>query len=75
MPQQDMVNLIAYLKRIETDSDPGLTETSIVIGTLLPDRTRLARDGRVRWTTYCRLTLPRSIVVVESITAKSSCAS
>ena len=42
MPQQDMAELIAYLKRIETDSDPGITETSIVIGTLLPDKGALA---------------------------------
>jgi ABC-type branched-subunit amino acid transport system substrate-binding protein len=37
MPQQDMANLIAYLKRIELDTDPGVTETSIVVGTLLPE--------------------------------------
>ena len=24
MPQEDMANLIAYLKRIETDTDPGV---------------------------------------------------
>jgi ABC-type branched-subunit amino acid transport system substrate-binding protein len=41
MPQRDMADLIAYLKRIETDFDPGVTETSIVIGTLLPDKTAL----------------------------------
>jgi len=41
MPLQDMSDLIAYLKRIETDSDPGVSETSIVIGTLLPDKTAL----------------------------------
>ena len=33
MSQEDMANLIAYLKRIETDTDPGLTDNSIVIGT------------------------------------------
>ena len=38
LPQPDMANLIAYLKRIEVDSDPGLTEKSIVIGTLLPEQ-------------------------------------
>jgi ABC-type branched-subunit amino acid transport system substrate-binding protein len=42
MPQKEMTDLIAYLKRIETDSDPGLTQTSIVIGTLLPDKGSLA---------------------------------
>jgi len=38
---QDMSDLLAYLKRIETDFDPGVSETSIVIGTLLPDRNAL----------------------------------
>jgi ABC-type branched-subunit amino acid transport system substrate-binding protein len=38
MPQEDMQNLIAYLKRIETDTDPGLTDTSIVLGTVLPEK-------------------------------------
>ncbi len=41
MPLQDMSDLLAYLKRIETDFDPGVSETSIVIGTLLPDKTAL----------------------------------
>lgn len=41
MPQQDMADLIAYLKRIETDTDPGVSETSILIGTLLPEKTAL----------------------------------
>ena len=38
MPQQDMADLIAYLKRIENDFDPGISETNIVIGTLLPEK-------------------------------------
>ena len=42
MPQQDMADLIAYLKRIETDVDPGVSETNIVIGTLLPDKNALS---------------------------------
>jgi ABC-type branched-subunit amino acid transport system substrate-binding protein len=41
MPQQDMADLIAYLKRIETDLDPGITDNEIVIGTLLPEKTAL----------------------------------
>jgi ABC-type branched-subunit amino acid transport system substrate-binding protein len=41
MPQKDMTDLIAYLKRIETDYDPGVTETNIEIGTLLPDKSAL----------------------------------
>jgi len=35
MSQEDMANLIAYLKRIDTDNDPGVTDTSIVLGTVL----------------------------------------
>ncbi|HKO96295.1 MAG TPA: ABC transporter substrate-binding protein [Pyrinomonadaceae bacterium] len=46
MPQQDMANLLAYLKRIETDSDPGLSETSIVLGTLLPGKSALTELGQ-----------------------------
>jgi ABC-type branched-subunit amino acid transport system substrate-binding protein len=42
MPQEDMANLIAYLKRIETDRDPGLTDTSIVLGTVLPEKDGLS---------------------------------
>jgi len=41
MPQKDMADLIAYLKRIETDTDPGVSETNIVIGTLLPEKAAL----------------------------------
>jgi len=41
MPQQDMANLIAYLKRIETDTDPGISDNNLVIGTLLPDKSAL----------------------------------
>jgi ABC-type branched-subunit amino acid transport system substrate-binding protein/cytochrome c553 len=41
MSQQDMADLIAYGKRIETDTDPGVSENSIVIGTLLPEKTAL----------------------------------
>src|SRR5689334_3012485 len=39
MPQQDMADLIAYLKRIETDLDPGVTDDEVVVGTLLPEKT------------------------------------
>jgi ABC-type branched-subunit amino acid transport system substrate-binding protein len=46
LPQQDMADLIAYLKRIETDRDPGLTETSLVLGTVLPDQGPLAEMGQ-----------------------------
>lgn len=42
MSQEDMANLIAYLKRIETDTDPGVTDNSIVLGTVLPEKTALS---------------------------------
>jgi ABC-type branched-subunit amino acid transport system substrate-binding protein len=42
MPQQHMADLIAYLKRIETDVDPGISDTKIVIGTLLPEKAALS---------------------------------
>ena len=42
MPQEDMANLIAYLKRVETDTDPGVNETSIVLGTILPEKDALS---------------------------------
>lgn len=42
MPQEDMANLIAYLKVIETDTDPGMTDTSIVLGTVLPEKAALS---------------------------------
>src|SRR6185295_5680082 len=41
----DIANLIAYLKRIETDRDPGLTETTITVGTILPKDGALAEMG------------------------------
>ena len=42
MTQEDMANLIAYLKRIDSDTDPGLTDQTIVLGTVLPEKTALS---------------------------------
>jgi ABC-type branched-subunit amino acid transport system substrate-binding protein len=42
MSQEDMTNLIAYLKVIETDTDPGVNDTSIVLGTVLPEKSALS---------------------------------
>ncbi len=41
----DSADLIAYLKRLSTDADPGLTDTAIHLGTLLPTRGPLAGMG------------------------------
>lgn len=46
MPQPEMADLIAYLKRIETDLDPGVSDTNIVIGTLLPDKAAMSGFGQ-----------------------------
>jgi ABC-type branched-subunit amino acid transport system substrate-binding protein len=45
MSPEDVADLIAYLKRIETDRDPGLTETAVKVGTILPDQGPLADIG------------------------------
>lgn len=37
--------LIAYLKRLERQRDPGLTDTAIRLGTVLPEAGRLADTG------------------------------
>lgn len=42
MPQEDMANLLAYLKQIETDTDPGVTDNNIVLGTVLPEKAALS---------------------------------
>jgi ABC-type branched-subunit amino acid transport system substrate-binding protein len=42
---EDMADLIAYLKRIDSDLDPGLTDSSVRIGLLLPSEGALADAG------------------------------
>jgi ABC-type branched-subunit amino acid transport system substrate-binding protein len=41
----DMADLIAYLKRIDSDLDPGLTDSSVRIGLVLPTEGALADTG------------------------------
>ncbi len=36
IPESDLADLVAYIKRLETDVDSGLTDTQIRIGTVLP---------------------------------------
>lgn len=43
---KDMADLLAYLKRIGLDRDPGLTDTHITVGTILPLRGPLAKLGQ-----------------------------
>ena len=45
MSREDMADLIAYLKQLGKTSAPGVTETSITIGTLVPTSGELAGAG------------------------------
>jgi ABC-type branched-subunit amino acid transport system substrate-binding protein len=47
MSREDLADLIAYLKRLTDDRDPGITETTIKVGTLLPMTGPLAEIGGV----------------------------
>jgi ABC-type branched-subunit amino acid transport system substrate-binding protein len=47
MSHQDMAYLVAYLKKIETDFDPGISADTLRIGTLVPRSGRLAELGKV----------------------------
>ena len=45
MSREDLADLVAYLKRIETDTDPGLTETSVRVA-VPPSPVALAEMGQ-----------------------------
>ncbi|MBV9926998.1 MAG: ABC transporter substrate-binding protein [Acidobacteria bacterium] len=45
MSAEDAADLVAYLKRIEDDHDPGLSDASVRVGTLLPTAGPLAAAG------------------------------
>jgi hypothetical protein len=55
MAREDLADLIAYLKRLADDKDPGITDTTIKVGTLLPMTGPLAEIGGV--TSLTRRTL------------------
>ena len=46
MPREDMDDLVAYLKRLGKDVDPGVSDGRVVIGTVLPARSDLAGVGQ-----------------------------
>jgi ABC-type branched-subunit amino acid transport system substrate-binding protein len=46
MSEDDLEDLIAYMKKLQTDFDPGLSETEIRIGTVLPTRGQMAIIGQ-----------------------------
>ena len=45
MSAEDAADLVAYLQRIEDDQDPGLSDASVKVGTLLPAEGALAATG------------------------------
>ena len=45
MSPEDMADLLAYLKAIERDRDPGLSEDSVRVGTVVPSKGALAETG------------------------------
>jgi ABC-type branched-subunit amino acid transport system substrate-binding protein len=45
MSPEDVADLLAYLKGIEYDRDPGLSETAVRVGTLVPSKGALAEVG------------------------------
>jgi ABC-type branched-subunit amino acid transport system substrate-binding protein len=45
MSPEDMADLVAYLKRIEFDRDPGITADTLEVGALLPTSGALAETG------------------------------
>jgi hypothetical protein len=47
MPSQDMVDLIAYLRRLGTDFDPGLSGSVIRVGSVFPKDGPLRPHGEV----------------------------
>jgi ABC-type branched-subunit amino acid transport system substrate-binding protein len=42
---EDMADLIAYLKRIETDLDPGITDQNLTVGLMVPSQGAFADVG------------------------------
>ncbi len=48
LSQQDLSDLIAYLMRLQADRDPGLTEDTVTLGTIIPARGPAAPAGEAR---------------------------
>ena len=46
MSREDIVDLIAYLERLGREREPGVTETQIVVGTIVPNSGPLAEVGQ-----------------------------
>jgi len=47
LSQEDLDAVVAYLKRLENDPDPGVTDTAIRVGTILPSEGRIGEMAQV----------------------------
>lgn len=45
MSAEDVADLLAYVKRIEDDRDPGISDASVKVGTILPSKGSFAELG------------------------------
>ena len=45
MSPEDVADLLAYVKRIEDDRDPGISDTTVRVGAVLPSKGALAEQG------------------------------
>lgn len=45
MSPEDVADLLSYVKRIEDDRDPGISDASVKVGTILPSKGSLAELG------------------------------
>ena len=45
MSPEDVADLVAYVKRIEDDRDPGISDAAVKVGTILPSKGALAELG------------------------------
>jgi ABC-type branched-subunit amino acid transport system substrate-binding protein len=45
MPKEDLADLVTYLKKLGTDTDPGVADNRITIGTVLPTKGSLIELG------------------------------
>lgn len=46
MPKEDLADLVAYLKKLGTDTDPGIADNRLTIGTVIPVKGPLSEMGQ-----------------------------
>jgi hypothetical protein len=68
LSRDDLADLISYLKRLDADQDPGLTDDCIKVGTILPSKGSLAELGQAIKRVLAHI-LTRSTTKAASTTA------